>query len=118
MFLKGAHICEKSKGSADEYSGSSDEQNDNKESNNFEHTISIEIAGSDPVYIVLKSSEEKDKWLYFLKNAAGDAAICGTPFEVLVQRMMTEHRSNGWLVLFTCHFLWALWFMVETHSAD
>uniref|UniRef100_A0A914R6E4 PH domain-containing protein n=1 Tax=Parascaris equorum TaxID=6256 RepID=A0A914R6E4_PAREQ len=97
MFLKGAHICEKSKGSADEYSGSSDEQNDNKDVKEFDHTISIEvpIAGSDPVYIVLRSSEEKDKWLYFLKNAAGDAAMSGTPFEVLVKRMMSEPRSNG-----------------------
>uniref|UniRef100_F1KT42 Pleckstriny domain-containing family H member 1 n=1 Tax=Ascaris suum TaxID=6253 RepID=F1KT42_ASCSU len=94
MFLKGAHICEKSKGSADEYSGSSDEQNDNKDVKDFDHTICIEIAGSDPVYIVLRSSEEKDKWLYFLKNAAGDAAMSGTPFEVLVQRMMSEPRSS------------------------
>lgn len=57
--------------------------------------VSFQIAGSDPVYIVLRSSEEKDKWLYFLKNAAGDAAMSGTPFEVLVQRMMSEPRSSG-----------------------
>lgn len=44
MFLKGAHICEKSKGSADEYSGSSDEQNDNKDVKDFDHTICIEVS--------------------------------------------------------------------------
>ncbi|VDM48253.1 unnamed protein product, partial [Toxocara canis] len=94
IFLNGAHICEKSKVSADEYSGSSDEQNDNKETKEFDHTLCIEIAGSDPVYIVLRSSEEKDKWLYFLRSAAGDASMSGTPFEVLVQRMMTDYRNN------------------------
>lgn len=56
MFLKGAHICEKSKGSADEYSGSSDEQNDNKDVKDFDHTICIEVSFALPYSLFLHIS--------------------------------------------------------------
>ncbi|VDN28764.1 unnamed protein product [Gongylonema pulchrum] len=93
--LKGAHIYDKLKNAVDESGGSSDEQGENNCSQEFEHTVSVEIANTDPVYIVLRSAEEKDKWIYFLKKAAGDAtALAGTPFEVLVQRMMTENTAD------------------------
>lgn len=44
MYLKGAHICEKLKSAGEESSGSSDEQNDNKQFREFEHTVSIEVS--------------------------------------------------------------------------
>lgn len=55
----------------------------------------IQIANVDPVYIVLRSAEEKDKWIYFLKKAANDATFNGTAFEVLMQRMMTQNVEDG-----------------------
>uniref|UniRef100_A0A8R1XZ77 PH domain-containing protein n=1 Tax=Onchocerca volvulus TaxID=6282 RepID=A0A8R1XZ77_ONCVO len=93
MYLRGAHICDKIKTAADESSGSSDEQNENhiKE---FDHTISIEIANVDPVYIVLRSAEEKEKWIYFLEKAANAATFNGTAFEILMQRMMTQNVDD------------------------
>ncbi|KAM3717125.1 Pleckstrin [Dirofilaria immitis] len=93
IYLQGAHICEKIKTSADESSGSSDEQNENN-IREFDHTISIEIANVDPVYIVLRSAEEKDKWIYFLKKAANNALLNGTAFEILVQRMMMQNVDD------------------------
>ncbi|PIO58418.1 hypothetical protein TELCIR_20148, partial [Teladorsagia circumcincta] len=48
------------------------------------------MANEDPIYIVLRSSEEKEKWLYFLRAASGDATLCGSPFAILVQRMLAE----------------------------
>lgn len=44
---------------------------------------------------MLRSSEEKDKWLYYLKMASRDAAMGGTPFEVLVQKLMLEFDPMG-----------------------
>uniref|UniRef100_A0A158PB80 PH domain-containing protein n=1 Tax=Angiostrongylus cantonensis TaxID=6313 RepID=A0A158PB80_ANGCA len=85
-----------SKISSDDYSGSSDEQNPDKSppshkkdsySLNFRY---FQIANEDPLYIVLRSSEEKEKWLYFLRAASGDATLCGSPFTILVQRMLAE----------------------------
>ncbi|KHJ85628.1 myTH4 domain protein [Oesophagostomum dentatum] len=54
------------------------------------YSLSIEMANEDPLYIVLRSSEEKEKWLYFLRAASGDATLCGSPFAILVQRMLAE----------------------------
>ncbi|WKY09264.1 hypothetical protein Q1695_001990 [Nippostrongylus brasiliensis] len=91
--LKGARIMDKQKMSSDEYSGSSDEQNSEKSpqlSQKDTYSLSIEMANEDPLYIVLKNSEEKEKWLYFLRAASGDATLCGSPFAILVQRMLAE----------------------------
>ncbi|ETN87087.1 PH domain protein [Necator americanus] len=91
--LKGARVMDKQKTSSDEYSGSSDEQNTEKSPQTQKkdtYSISIEMANEDPLYIVLRSSEEKEKWLYFLRAASGDATLCGSPFAVLVQRMLAE----------------------------
>uniref|UniRef100_A0A7I4KCE0 Bm2554, isoform c n=1 Tax=Brugia malayi TaxID=6279 RepID=A0A7I4KCE0_BRUMA len=93
MYLRGAHICEKIKTAADESSGSSDEQSENH-TKDFDHTVSIEIANADPVYIVLRSAEEKDKWIYFLKKAANDVIFSGTAFEVLIQRMLAQNVDD------------------------
>ncbi|CAJ0960893.1 unnamed protein product, partial [Mesorhabditis belari] len=94
LSLQGAHICEKQKTESDEYSGSSDEQQQKEQkgnnANKREYTISIELANEDPLYLVLRSAEEKEKWLYFLRSAAGDATLCGTPFEILMQRMLID----------------------------
>ena len=49
----------------------------------------------DPLYIMLRSSEEKDKWLYYLRMASRDAAMGGTPFEMLVQKLMLEFDPMG-----------------------
>lgn len=49
----------------------------------------------DPLYIMLKSSEEKDKWLYYLKLAANDPALCGTSFEIIVQRLMLDRNPDS-----------------------
>uniref|UniRef100_A0A7I5ECQ7 PH domain-containing protein n=1 Tax=Haemonchus contortus TaxID=6289 RepID=A0A7I5ECQ7_HAECO len=91
--LKGARVMDKQKMSSDEYSGSSDEQNPDKNSQSGKkdsYSLSIEMANEDPLYIVLRSSEEKEKWLYFLRAASGDATLCGSPFAILVQRMLAE----------------------------
>ncbi|KIH45289.1 PH domain protein, partial [Ancylostoma duodenale] len=91
--LKGARIMDKQKMSSDEYSGSSDEQNADKSPQTQKkdtYSLSIEMANEDPLYIVLRSSEEKEKWLYFLRAASGDATLCGSPFAILVQRMLAE----------------------------
>lgn len=91
--LKCACIMDKQKISSDDYSGSSDEQNPDKSPQSHKkdsYCLSIEIANEDPLYIVLRSSEEKEKWLYFLRTASGDATLCGSPFAILVQRMLAE----------------------------
>lgn len=109
IFLQGARVCEKSKGSSDEYSsGSSDEGPPNNDFNgggssssanrsssssvnkSADCSICIEAGNTDPLYLVLKSGEVKDKWLYYLKMASRDPSMCGTPFEILVQRLMLE----------------------------
>ncbi|CAB3397185.1 unnamed protein product [Caenorhabditis bovis] len=97
LCLQGATIREKHDGMED-YSGSSDEQlettqeHPNSRKNN--DSLCIQIANEDPVYLILRGSEEKEKWLYFLKSASGDAALCGTSFEILIQRMMAENIEN------------------------
>ncbi|CAI4223269.1 unnamed protein product [Auanema sp. JU1783] len=96
LYLQGARVSDKLRASSDDYSGSSDEQQlddptpsvvQNKKET---YCICIEIANEDPVYLILKAAEEKEKWLYFLRSAAGDASLFGTPFEILVQRMLSE----------------------------
>uniref|UniRef100_A0A0N4VGJ2 PH domain-containing protein n=1 Tax=Enterobius vermicularis TaxID=51028 RepID=A0A0N4VGJ2_ENTVE len=94
LFLKGAVISEKAKNSSDEYSGSSDEQSDHQDSRGLDYTISIEMAGSDPVYMVVRSAEEKERWIYFLKKAAGDSNFNGTEFEIFLQKMMSQNTSD------------------------
>uniref|UniRef100_A0A0N5AEF2 PH domain-containing protein n=1 Tax=Syphacia muris TaxID=451379 RepID=A0A0N5AEF2_9BILA len=96
LFLKGARICEKERTSSDEYSGSSDEQSDKKNSEDSEYTISIEISGSDPVYMVVKTAEEKDRWIYYLKKATEDNNFSGTEFEIFLQRMMSGNSNSLW----------------------
>lgn len=98
LCLQGAQISEKHNGT-EEYSGSSDEQlettkeHPNQRKNN--DSLCVQIANEDPVYLILRTSEDKEKWLYYLKSASGTAALCGTPFEILVQRMMAENVANG-----------------------
>lgn len=46
---------------------------------------------------MLRSSEEKDKWLYYLRMASRDPSICGTSFEILIQRLMVESEPLGLL---------------------
>ncbi|VDN06753.1 unnamed protein product [Thelazia callipaeda] len=103
MYLKGAHICDKVKNACEESSGSSDEQNEDH-SKKFDHTISIEIVNADPVYIILRTAEEKDKWIYYLKKAANDAATKGTTFEVLIQRMMAQNVDDGRIFILKFNF--------------
>uniref|UniRef100_A0AC34R9L0 Uncharacterized protein n=1 Tax=Panagrolaimus sp. JU765 TaxID=591449 RepID=A0AC34R9L0_9BILA len=106
--LRGARITEKAKSSSDEYSASSgDEQNEigairasgNGSStasaiyNNCgdsDYSICVEAVDSDPQYLILRSSEDKDRWLYYLRLAARNAALCGTSFEIFVERLMAE----------------------------
>ena len=105
--LRGARICEKNKGSSDEYSASSgDESNEigirasgngsssasmiYNGSGDSDYSICIEAVDSDPQYLILRSGEDKDKWLYYLKLASRDATLCGTSFEVLVERLMLD----------------------------
>ncbi|CAJ0585991.1 unnamed protein product, partial [Mesorhabditis spiculigera] len=90
--LQGARVCEKQKGPSEESSGSSDEQSrtERPPQKRKEYTVSIEVCNDDPLYIVFRSAEEKERWMYFLKAASGDASLCGTPFELLVQRMLVE----------------------------
>ncbi|EFP11081.1 CRE-MAX-1 protein [Caenorhabditis remanei] len=97
LCIQGAQISEKQNGT-EEYSGSSDEQlettkdHPNQRKNN--DSLCVQIANEDPVYLILRTSEDKEKWLYFLKSASGSAALCGTTFEILVQRMMAENVGN------------------------
>ncbi|KJH48097.1 PH domain protein [Dictyocaulus viviparus] len=108
--LKCACIMDKQKISSEEYSGSSDEQNTDKSPQTHKkdsYCISIEMSNEDPIYIMLKSSEEKEKWLYFLRSASGDATLCGSPFAILVQRIFAEGGAPDsplWkdLLLTTC----------------
>uniref|UniRef100_A0A914YX64 Uncharacterized protein n=1 Tax=Panagrolaimus superbus TaxID=310955 RepID=A0A914YX64_9BILA len=106
--LRGARISEKCKSSSDEYSSSSgDEQNEigairgsaNCSSSasaiyngcsDSDYSICIEAVDSDPQYLILRTSEDKDRWLYYLRLAARDASIRGTPFEILIERLMAE----------------------------
>ncbi|CAD5223660.1 unnamed protein product [Bursaphelenchus okinawaensis] len=110
--LQGCVITEKSKGSSDEYSGSSDEANpelmpeipgtsnasrssSSSQPEKADYSVCIEGSNADPVYLMLKNVEEKDKWLYYLKLAAKDPSMCGTAFEVLVQRLMLDTNSES-----------------------
>uniref|UniRef100_A0A1I7XL24 PH domain-containing protein n=1 Tax=Heterorhabditis bacteriophora TaxID=37862 RepID=A0A1I7XL24_HETBA len=90
--LLGARISDKNKGSSDEYSGSSDEQQGTNRSDPKKdvYSLCIEMINEDPLYLVLRCEEEKEKWLYFLRSASGDTSLYGSPFEVLVQRMLAE----------------------------
>lgn len=101
LFLQGARICDKQRNSSDEYSGSSDEQqlDDIPPSMRRDsYSISVQVANEDPVYLVLRSAEEKEKWLYFLRAASGDASLYGTPFEILMQRMLADGGCPGNLI--------------------
>lgn len=53
------------------------------------------MAGSDPVYMVVRSAEEKERWIYFLKKAAGDSNFNGTEFEIFLQKMMSQNTSDS-----------------------
>ncbi|CAI5450568.1 unnamed protein product [Caenorhabditis angaria] len=98
LCLQGAQISEKQDGIED--SGSSDEQQsivrggEHPNSRKSNDSLCIQIANEDPVYLVLRGSEEKEKWLYYLKSASGNSSLSGTPFEILVQRMMAESVGN------------------------
>lgn len=61
------------------------------------------MANEDPLYIILRNTEEKEKWLYFLRAASGDAALCGSPFAILVQRMLAEGGAPGMNFLIKSH---------------
>ncbi|KAE9547497.1 hypothetical protein FO519_009291, partial [Halicephalobus sp. NKZ332] len=104
--LRGARICEKNKSSSDEYSGSSGDENvevggirgsGNGSSSvsmiyngDSDYSICIEAVDSDPQYLILRNSEDKDRWLYYLKLASRDATLCGTSFEILIERLMLD----------------------------
>ncbi|KAK0411757.1 hypothetical protein QR680_005825 [Steinernema hermaphroditum] len=113
LYLKGATICEKSRCSSDEYSGSSDEhtavaaqlemngndgncsartssQGRKRAQSNAEYSICIEIPNTDPVYLMLRTSDDKDKWLYYLKMMSRDGLTNGTQFENFVQKLMID----------------------------
>ncbi|KAI6213282.1 hypothetical protein M3Y94_00132100 [Aphelenchoides besseyi] len=111
VLLQGARVCEKSRSSSDEYSGSSDEaapaQPDNSanssstgsrpnsmaphnQSTSDDFSICIEANSDAPIYLLLRSNEEREKWLYYLRLASNDPAMRGTPFELLIQRLMSE----------------------------
>ncbi|GMT10571.1 hypothetical protein PFISCL1PPCAC_1868, partial [Pristionchus fissidentatus] len=97
LLLAGAHISEREV-SSDEQSSSSDEQLEERGPGNKkkkEYSISINIANEDPTYLIVSTSEEKDKWMYFLRAASGDASMKGTPFEVLLQRMLADGMPPG-----------------------
>ncbi|GMR59022.1 hypothetical protein PMAYCL1PPCAC_29217, partial [Pristionchus mayeri] len=96
LLLSGSHISE-SEVVSDEQSSSSDEQLDDGpgRKKGREYSISINIVGGDPTYLIVASSEEKDKWMYFLRAASGDPSMKGTPFEVLLQRMLTDGMPPG-----------------------
>jgi hypothetical protein len=110
IFLQGSRVCEKARESSDEYSGSSDEapseipsaNRSSAASSNQQQTVDycicIEGSNVDPLYLMLKNGEEKDKWLYYLRLASKDPSICGTPFEVLIQRLMVEPNPLGRLL--------------------
>lgn len=44
---------------------------------------------------MLRSAEEKDKWIYYLRMASRDPSICGTPLEILIQQLMMESNFIG-----------------------
>ncbi|KAI6225488.1 Pleckstrin-like proteiny domain-containing family H member 1 [Aphelenchoides fujianensis] len=113
VLLQGARICEKSRSSSDEYSGSSDEatappdgfaQSGGSSSAGSrpasmaplnqtaadDFSICIEADADAPIYLLLKSSEEREKWLYYLRLSSNDPSMRGSPFEVLIQLLMAE----------------------------
>ncbi|GMS80303.1 hypothetical protein PENTCL1PPCAC_2478, partial [Pristionchus entomophagus] len=97
LLLSGAHISE-SEVFSDEQSSSSDEQLEDRgpgSKKKREYSISINIAGEDPTYLIVSSCEEKDKWMYFLRASSGDSSMKGTPFEVLLQRMLADGMPSG-----------------------
>lgn len=55
----------------------------------------LQVSGADPVYIVLRSAEEKDKWIYFLKKSADEAVGRSSPFEAFIQKLMAENSIHG-----------------------
>ena len=55
---------------------------------------------------MLHSSEDKEKWLYYLRAASGDATLYGSPFEVFLQRIMQDGGSPSQHVSFVDHFYW------------
>ncbi|PAV92124.1 hypothetical protein WR25_05816 [Diploscapter pachys] len=95
LHIQGARVSDKQ--DVEEYSGSSDEQLDGSmhiPNGKSLHSICIQIANEDPVYLVLRTAEEKEKWLFYLKTASDDAAMKGTPFEILINRMMAEDAQS------------------------
>ncbi|PAV76278.1 hypothetical protein WR25_09976 [Diploscapter pachys] len=96
LHIQGARVSDKQ--DVEEYSGSSDEQLDGSmhipNGKRSLHSICIQIANEDPVYLVLRTAEEKEKWLFYLKTASDDAAMKGTPFEILINRMMAEDAHS------------------------
>ncbi|TKR87112.1 hypothetical protein L596_011570 [Steinernema carpocapsae] len=121
LYLKGANICEKNRSSSDEYSGSSDEQttmgsqiemNGNEDlypsrlsgqvqsrkriQSVADYSICIELPSNDPVYLMLRTTEDRDKWIYYLRMMSREDSISGTPYEVLVQKLMMG-GGHSWL---------------------
>uniref|UniRef100_A0AC35UIG4 PH domain-containing protein n=1 Tax=Rhabditophanes sp. KR3021 TaxID=114890 RepID=A0AC35UIG4_9BILA len=114
IYLHGALVSEKGRtGSSDDYSGSSDENtasdiqtgelkaiNRHPMHNKGEYSICIEVTNQDPVYLIVNSIEEKEKWLYYLKVASRDATLVGTSFEILLQRILLKGSENINYILF------------------
>ncbi|KAI6225155.1 hypothetical protein M3Y99_01369600 [Aphelenchoides fujianensis] len=83
VLLQGARICEKSRSSSDEYSGSSDEAT--APPDGFAQSGGSSSAG-------MRSGK---KWLYYLRLSSNDPSMRGSPFEVMIQRLMAENDPLG-----------------------
>uniref|UniRef100_A0A7E4V0J9 CID domain-containing protein n=1 Tax=Panagrellus redivivus TaxID=6233 RepID=A0A7E4V0J9_PANRE len=59
-----------------------------------EYSVCVEVIDADPEYLILRTVEDKDRWLYYLRLAARDPSMHGTPFEVLVERLMASSAKD------------------------
>ncbi|CEF70279.1 FERM domain and MyTH4 domain and Pleckstrin homology domain and Pleckstrin homology-like domain and FERM/acyl-CoA-binding protein, 3-helical bundle domain and FERM central domain and Band 4.1 domain-containing protein [Strongyloides ratti] len=120
IYLHGAFVTEKSRSklSSDEYSGTSEDDQEtgnnkidnphlineirkNNDSNKKgEYSICIEVPNQDPIYLVLNNNEDKDKWLYYLKVASRDASLQGSAFEILLQKILIKGSEHINYMLF------------------
>uniref|UniRef100_A0A914WZ88 Uncharacterized protein n=1 Tax=Plectus sambesii TaxID=2011161 RepID=A0A914WZ88_9BILA len=97
LYVKGAHIAEVVRSSDESGNSDGDHNVDTTDKNPSEadYSVSIQMPNEDPIYLVFVCREEKDKWLYYLRLASKDGELYGTPFEVLVQRLMAADGVPG-----------------------
>jgi hypothetical protein len=95
LFVKGAHFYEMPRNSDE--SSSSDDQGigGGRTVNSGDYSVCVQQPNVDPIYLVFGCREETDKWLYFLKLASRDGELYGTPFEVIIQRLMVIDGHPG-----------------------